>query len=72
MHFVSKACDDTYVPTFVQVDSLSKALSFSQHENLALKAQIAKVRITVCVREPVKASTVSFSISNLLYICIIL
>ena len=70
MHFVSKACDDTYVPTFVQVDSLSKALSFSQHENLALKAQIAKVRITVC--GPVKASTVSFSISNLLYICIIL
>ena len=27
----------------VQVDSLSKALSFSQQENLQLKTQIAKV-----------------------------
>ena len=33
----------TYILNFVQVDSLTKALSFSQHENLTLKAQIAKV-----------------------------
>ena len=29
----------------IQVDSLSKALSFSQHENLKLKTEIAKVHI---------------------------
>ena len=39
------ACMCLIIRMCIQVDSLSKALSFSQHENLKLKTEIAKVHI---------------------------
>ena len=39
------ACMCVIIRMCIQVDSLSKALSFSQHENLKLKTEIAKVHI---------------------------